>query len=52
MAMKSWRKNDFVSFGYYLGSILEAATRTETPVEEKEQDRELIMNRNMVAEVA
>jgi hypothetical protein len=50
MAMKSWRKNDFVSFGYYLGSILEAATRTETPVEE--QDRELIMNRNMVAEVA
>lgn len=52
MAMKSWRKNDFVSFGYYLGSILEVATRTETPVEEKEQDRELIMNRSMVAEVA
>jgi hypothetical protein len=52
MAMKSWRKNDFVSFGYYLGSILEVATRTETPVEEKQQDRELIMNRNMVAEVA
>jgi len=52
MAMKSWRKNDFVSFGYYLGSILEVATRTETPVQEKEQDRELIMNRSMVAEVA
>lgn len=55
LAVQSYRKGSFDSFGYYIGSILELATRPaeiETaPVQEDPEDEE-IFTRGMVAEVA
>lgn len=51
-AMRSYRKGDFASFGYYLGSVLELATRPTEEVVEKVVEPEIEHNRNMVAEVA
>lgn len=55
LAVQSYRKEQFDSFGYYIGSILEAATRPaeiETlPVQADPADEE-IFTRGMVAETA
>jgi len=55
LAVQSYRKEQFESFGYYIGSVLEVATRPaeiETlPVQADPTDEE-IFTRGMVAEVA
>lgn len=54
MAIKSYRKGEFGYFGYYLGTILELASR---PIEEEtnmisERDSEDVFTRTMVTDVA